>query len=158
MKRLAGFTLLEMMVVLTLTAVIVSLSFSGLRLIQLQFDQFKDQQAKVEDARRSVTLLKWDFARSQYIVRQGASLTFLNQQDSIRYTFLPSLLIRQNGMQHQDSFTVNLIIQASSFDQQQGEGLIDQVRMVVGLTDFAKTVNLNKTYSAYDLILWENEH
>ncbi|MGH1437841.1 MAG: PulJ/GspJ family protein [Lewinella sp.] len=158
MKKLSGFTILEVMVVLTLTAIIVSLSFSGLRLIKLQFNQFKDQQAEVEDTRRSVTLLKWDFARSQYIVRQGASLTFLNQQDSIRYAFSPSLLVRQNGMQHQDSFAVNLMIQESSFDHQQGEGLIDQVRIIVGLTDFAKDVNLEKTYSAHDLILWENEH
>jgi hypothetical protein len=143
---------------LTLTAVIVSLSFSGLRLIQLQFDQFKDQQARVEDARRSITLLKWDFARSQYVIRQGGLLTFLNQQDSIRYTFLPSGLIRQNEMQHQDSFAVNLIMEESSFDQQEQEGLIDQISIVVGVTDFAKTVNLNKMYSAHDLILWKNEH
>ncbi|MEL7427420.1 MAG: type II secretion system protein [Bacteroidota bacterium] len=158
MSRLAAFTILELTVAMAITAIVVSLSFGGFRLVQLQFRQFKDQQELTEEYRRCLTLLQWDAKQCEYMNQQGMSIRLWNQTDTIIYDVQPTYTIRHYALQHQDTFAVNLKILRSSFNEiTPAEGLVDQVDFSVAMTDFVKRFHLSMDYSAEQLILWENE-
>lgn len=156
--RLAAFTILELTVAMAITAVVVALSFGGFRLVQLQFRQYKNQQELTEAYRRCLTLLQWDIQQCTYLYRQGRNIQLWHSSDTTTYIFQPTFTIRQYGMQHQDTFAVNLNIKRSFFAETTQEGLVDRIELSVAMTEFVKRFHLSKDYSAEELILWENEN
>lgn len=158
MKQLTAFTIIEVMVAMAITAVVVSLSFAGLRLVQLQFAQYQRQQTIVADYRRCLTLLKHDVYHSTYVVYTPEHLQCYNIPDTIYYQFRENHVIRQYGLQHRDTFPVNIAIHNGYFQGLSRTGLVDELEIHVGLTDFTKHLRHRKVYSAADLIRWEDEY
>ena len=152
-QQLSAFTLMEIMVALSITAVVLSLSFYGFQLLQLQFTQYQKQQDKVAQSRRCLTLLQRDVESCQYLYKVDQQLQLLSQQDTLWYTFLPQLVIRQYGGIHRDSFIANVRCKQAWFeDQKTNDGLIDELTLSIAMTEFVKTLSLQKIYSAEDLI------
>lgn len=158
MRRLAAFTILEVTVAMAITAVVVLLSFGGFRLVQAQFRQFNDQQLLSENYRRCLTLLKMDAHRCRYVQQLGQELWFYSPKDTVSYRISDQMTIREYGLQHRDTFVVNLEITRSISVPDTRGGLANECVLTVKMTDFAKTFYLHKRYSAEELLLWENEY
>lgn len=60
MRRVQGFTLLEMLVAVAIFAVVAALSYGGLIAVMRQYDATREAQSRLQEIRRAVTVLERD--------------------------------------------------------------------------------------------------
>ena len=99
MKKISAFTIMEVIVVMILSAVVISLGYSVLRLIQDEFIMFHDRDNSLTNADQLDLTLSRDFERANQILfnKNSAELTFVDESRSvITYRLVDSLILRSS--------------------------------------------------------------
>lgn len=117
-KKVGGFTLSEVIIVLVLTSIVVGLAFSVLSLVQKEILGLKENYQKKLELNKLEALLWLDFNRYSeinYDINQN-KLVFKNELDSIYYIFKERYIVKEN-----DTFFISIKDKSFFYD---GENLI----------------------------------
>ncbi|MEQ5791608.1 prepilin-type N-terminal cleavage/methylation domain-containing protein [Muricauda sp. NFXS6] len=104
-KKIKGFTLQEMLVVLLLTALVVGMAFSVLRLVQVQMNGISSNYTKSTEMRLLKQSLWVDFNQHDRVwYDQGnKELLLANEMDEARYQFQKDMVVKER-----DTFFVEI--------------------------------------------------
>lgn len=95
-RKLSSFTLSEMLVVLIITAIVVGIGFSVLRLVQREVGGIQKNLEKTSELHLFEQRLSIDLDRHPLAFYHSPMLTLVSETDTIRYTFTDSFLLRQS--------------------------------------------------------------
>ncbi|WP_417887098.1 prepilin-type N-terminal cleavage/methylation domain-containing protein [Zunongwangia sp.] len=108
-KKIAAFTLVEMVVVLIIASIIIALSFSVLNLVRKNLSKIEQQYIKETNRLLFQAALEADFSKyDQSLLVFDRKLVFRNRLDSVTYTFIENRVIRNKD-------TLNFKIQKADF-------------------------------------------
>lgn len=109
MKKISAFTIMEVIVVMLLSGIVISMSYSVLRLIQHEFIDFQIHDNSMVTINQLNTVLTRDFDQADRVCldQTATVLKFTSQSKPvITYRFLDSAIIRSNPMN--DTFRISL--------------------------------------------------
>lgn len=84
-----AFTLLELIIVLIISAIIVSLAFAALNLVERKLDNVQDNfiQQTSRNILKSKLYLDFNSCQDIYFNKKNMNLLFINPLDTVRYQF-----------------------------------------------------------------------
>lgn len=126
-KKIEGFTLSEMLVVIILTAIVVGLAFSVLSLVQRHLYSIQNNYNNTTELNKLETALWIDFNRYSTITYDAyeKELKFVSEIDSVKYQFSQDNLIKGR-----DTFPVPIAIKTLYFDAKTVEkGTVDAIKL-----------------------------
>jgi Tfp pilus assembly protein PilE len=94
-KRLKSFTLVEMIVVMLLTAVVVGMAYEVFQVVSKSYNSFSVKSERINDVERLEHWLSRDFLRAEAISASGHELCMLMGKDTVYYRFADSMITRQ---------------------------------------------------------------
>lgn len=95
-KRLNSFTLSEVLVVLIITAIIIGIGFSVLRLVQREVLAIQRNFEKRTAISLFCQRISQDFDRSQEVANEDATLWLYSATDTVRYNFYHDYILRNS--------------------------------------------------------------
>jgi len=106
MKVLKAFTILEVLIVVLLTALIVLMSMSVIQIVNQQFTDYAEDHRQSERLRLFQVLLEADFLNSEYAMVYEDALEFQHHNHQVNYQFEPDFIIRTliKKTVHRDTF------------------------------------------------------
>ena len=129
-KKIKAFTIIELVVVMILTAIIVGIVYSAYSIVGNQYSSYK--KISVQNSRVALLsmLLSKDFTTAHYIKNGNEELFFYDKEDNIiRYGFDENYITR-SGNSITDTFPVNTLnIEMKFLNQEQiiPNGLVDEL-------------------------------
>jgi type II secretory pathway component PulJ len=107
-KKLKSFTLSEMLVVLVITAIVIGIGFSVLRLVQREVTTIEKNFEKRTQISLFNQRMVQDFDRFQDVISNEQSIILSSENDTINYHFFNDYVLR-------NSDTIKLKINAVEF-------------------------------------------
>ena len=161
--RLRAFTILEMMVGMAIAALVVSIGFYGLQLVNQQFGLFRKNSDIALNHRHLEALLWHDFSTAQWVEHlSDSSLLCTTGQSLLRYRFLDSMVLRiQAAPEPAFTDTLRLFARPGNFrldSQPIQQGLLDHCTFTVRPYGESSVFSVTKIYSAADRIAYEQQH
>jgi hypothetical protein len=129
-KKIKAFTLQEMLVVLLITALVVGMAFSVLRLVQVQMHGITSNYEKNTEQRLLYQRLWMDFNAHDRIWYQNRdrALLLVNEINEINYRFHEDMVIRELDTFYVEVFELNPYFGTVSIDK----GEIDAIDLFIG--------------------------
>lgn len=157
MNRLRAFTLMEMMVVMVVSAVAITICFTCFNLIQRQFLRFKDRQEAFAVHLEIDRLMTKDFSDCRQILKMQQGCSFRYAWRTVRYEFMDGMIVRLDSARS-DTFSIPF----SGIEMRQGgrdvveEGeMIDALRLQFLIDDEEFSLSFQKQYGADS---WLHDH
>lgn len=163
-RHLQAFTIVELLVGMTLTSILVTASMYAFQLIQKQYVLQSEMQIQLDSRINFKTRLLLDIETTVTIRREDKKLLLTNQWQNIQYQFEPTVIVRTNSLSKiaPDTFWVAAQITKTNFQQQEiFEGWIDNCELTIDLFGEAELWQFQKKYSAqelYDITQNTNHH
>ncbi len=154
-NSLKAFTVMELLVGMTLTAILLQLGFYAFQLVQKQFQQKKRISEKLEQIQFFESSLFHDKLQSFQIEAKELELNFTKEHHSVTYSFQTGFVIRyHSGFPNVvDTFWIQADIKNTFFQKEPlSHSLIDQYIIDFELFGQAYQIVHSKNYSAADLI------
>ncbi|MHA7832360.1 MAG: PulJ/GspJ family protein [Flagellimonas sp.] len=130
MKRIKAFTLNEMLVVLLITALVVGMAFSVLKLVQVQMQGISSNYEKNTELNLLRQSLWVDFNRFDRVWYDGneRKIVFVNEVAKASYQILPEAVIKEK-----DTFRIQIPWWEVYFNGETvGKGEIDAIDLYIG--------------------------
>lgn len=161
MKKITAFTLLEITLVLILSAVVLALSLEIMRTFQQQYYLFRTKAAVTQEILTLDHLLETDIGQAQIIRYKRDSSRLILDLDSIhsvQYTFGVSSLIRVGA--GRDSFALSARdIRVQAIDSGAASAqTINQFSFTIQVRRQALRFHFTKAYPAAYFLNYENKH
>ncbi|MDC9722884.1 MAG: prepilin-type N-terminal cleavage/methylation domain-containing protein [Urechidicola sp.] len=100
-KKIKSFTLSEMMVVLVISAIVISLAITVLNLVQQQIKSINTNYEKNTELRLLERALQYDFNKGEVVYNSRDSLLISHQStDNTIYEFHKNYILRNNDTLH----------------------------------------------------------
>ena len=158
---LSGFTLLEVLVSLTIFSLLLGLGFSGLGAIERIYRDITNKRSERWEQRSFERCLRQDLARCRFVRQLGEQLELMSLDDTTRFRFAGNVVYRSRqttGRQFTDTFRLEVkMIHRGLGDRFVHEGLVDRFHLLIGQEETAAILCFQKVYSATDLITWETD-
>lgn len=152
--RLSAFTVIEVMVALILTALAISLIFTGIRLAKRQSDALAHRFTASGEIDRFYAALQTDASRASEIRRFPEGLDFRRTDTSVLYLVADSLCVRK--IDHiTDTFHVQIDSMACWFLNKRQEnqlGVVDECSLQVTINNRSAPLLVRKTYDMTTLM------
>jgi prepilin-type N-terminal cleavage/methylation domain-containing protein len=160
--RLKAFTLVEMMAGLAIAALVVSLGFYGVQLLQKQYLIFEKATDEALDYRRLEALLWHDFTAASWVLLENDSMIRCELGGvAVQYVVSPNHLTRAmlSASATVDTFPVHFAIEGARLDGKQiVKGLMDQCIFNIGPFGENQSLAVSKLYSAAERINFQKQH
>lgn len=97
-QKLKAVTILELVIVMTVTSLLVFIGYTGFRIVQQQFQHYKQMGEDLVDMERLNTLLKRDFFEAKEIlsVENGIEVIYSQDGQQIGYYFDWEYIVRSS--------------------------------------------------------------
>lgn len=146
-KKLRGFTILEIVVVMVITGIVMGLGYSGYLLIQKSSYNNQEQQQKINDIARLKGLMDYLFHNADEI-SWNSDQQKIEFDDSESVMFLDSIVLFEKGV------TDTLWIETNNFKPEEinnskGELLLSSFEME--LSELETKMSFSKVYSDYEI-------
>lgn len=158
MKILKAFTLIEILVAMTLTALLSTFSFQGFQLIQQQYRLHNRINQESIDHQHFFTLVHQDLQKAKYIERYRNQLICNNGPEEIWYEIGSDFVCRNHSRNKvvRDTFPIQVDLIQTFFQKNEvTSGLVDACQLKIQLFKEPQNINVTKKYSASDLINYE---
>lgn len=110
MKKVRGFTMTEILLVLALSSIVMGIGYLGIELIMKQYFTSKKLAEKSIHFHEAVSRFKKDFFNAQRSIVDGNELKLIQDQRSITYLFTDEFIIRRDDqVQAEDTLSDKLI-------------------------------------------------
>lgn len=161
LRPLPAFTIVEMLIGMALSALLVTLGFYALQMLQKQYAFFVQASEESIDYQRFTTIVRHDVAQATCVEADTGMIRCQMRDKRLEYIFQADKIIR---LIKQDTiFTDTLSVRAHVDDLKfkghfVSSGLIDEC--TISLFPFGEQgkIGLEKIYSAYDLMQYEQGH
>ncbi len=154
MKRLPGFTIVEVMVVALLSVVTVGLAMAAWRLMEQQYFQYSQETGDALQLGQLQMLLERDFMQSKLVTREDYGLRFSYPGFELLYEFQADRIVRklaEGGREDVFQFPPSAL--EAYFQQVPAEvGTVDYFKFSTQLLEKPVTLAFSKTYSAQELM------
>lgn len=158
LTRLSGFTLLEILLAMAISALTLSLVFVGLNNFNQQLKLYQERAVWLADADRGIALLRYDFQRCGLAETKDdlLQLRFRDEQ-IVNYQFLPDFLIRSNQYPTASQIVTDTFPLPTTYFQLTGDFLLpNQLDWSFLLVESPKTLHLKKEYGTFDYLSVSN--
>src|SRR5690606_31104272 len=153
-NRIAAFTVIETMVALVLTALALSLIFTGIRFVNSQSETFTSHLAASGETDRLYHALQADANRAAEVRQFPGGLDFRKADTSVYYFATDSLFVRQTD-HLADTFRIRIDSIAYWFLNRRQEGqseTVDECSIYVTGNQHAAPLLIRKTYDVATLM------
>jgi prepilin-type N-terminal cleavage/methylation domain-containing protein len=106
MKRIAAFTLLEMMIGMLISGLVVAAAFSAFRIVASQHKRYKMRHADLSQVANFRQALAHDFFRADSLLTGEANTIRIFGKQVVEYHFSEKFVLRDDG-QVRDTFFVS---------------------------------------------------
>lgn len=106
MRKLKAYTIMEMTVVMFISAIVMSIAFKSYYLLSSSFVDFKRRYQRVGEVAMLDRLITLDFVRSREVVKTDEGFDCVFEENRINYVLFPEFILR-NQMGVEDTFFVN---------------------------------------------------
>lgn len=106
MRKLKAYTIMEMTVVMFISAIVMSIAFKSYYLLSSSFVDFKRRYQRVGEVAMLDRLITLDFVRSREVVKTDEGFDCVFEENKINYVLFPEFILR-NQMGVEDTFFVN---------------------------------------------------
>ena len=154
--HLPAFTILELMVGMTLTSILVVASMYAFQLIQRQYVLQTQMQNELDSRIDWKTRLLLDVENLTTISRKDKNLWLTQEKHEIKYQFESNFIVRTNKLSKiaPDTFWVTAKIIEANFNQQPtSEGWIDNCQFEIDLFGETEHWQFQKKYTAQEKYL-----
>ncbi|HWY38550.1 MAG TPA: prepilin-type N-terminal cleavage/methylation domain-containing protein [Bacteroidia bacterium] len=108
-NKIAAFTLLELMVTLTLTILIVAMSYFSYNYIFRGFLKYRDINENIEQHCRMQNYFNYLLQRSEKIIKKKDGIDFvMNETDSRKFTVAGNYLLFLNTVDNRDTLKLKI--------------------------------------------------
>jgi len=148
--KLPAFTILELLVGMTLTAILVTASMYAFELIQKQYRLQSRMQDRLDIQANFKARILLDLEKAQSIKRRDKTLLFKNDKSQINYQWATDFITRKNDLSPiaPDTFWIKSTIQESQFQYQiVGSGYIDRCILDIELFETIEQWQFQKHYT-----------
>lgn len=155
MKKLRAFTIMELLVALTLTSLLVLAAWYAFELIQKQYVLQKNLNKNISTYIQLETRLKQDLETMKFLKRDLQQIIFKSSNYQIEYDFQYDFVSRKHSLSEieADTFFVKNELQNSFFqNREQSVGIIDQLEIAFFPFEEKRVFILKKQYSVADLM------
>jgi prepilin-type N-terminal cleavage/methylation domain-containing protein len=158
LKKIASFTIIELMITLLISAIVISMGYFAYFLINAQFTRY---QGRAKDRREYSLLQKaWqtDFDRSSVVMDtiDHYHILFGRQDTTIRYSINAGYIIRQSPGSS-DSFALKAAVLDTWYTDDTTR-LIKGITLDIDLNDTHVLLPGARTYSAKELMLSQKSY
>lgn len=160
--RLKAFTLVEMMAGLAIAALVVTLGFYAVQLLQKQYILFEQTTDEALDYQRLEALLWHDFTKSQGVFLENDSLIRCDQGEVVvKYGISSNYLTRSLLAEVSviDTFPVHFALEEATLDGKHvSAGLIDYCIFKISPFGESHSYAVQKLYSVEERIIHQNKY
>lgn len=155
--KIKAFTIIELVVVMILTAIIATIAYLAIQNTQQSYSLFENNTDEALKISRFRTLLQKDFETSQYATFENNQLILTTEKGIIRYTFQESN-INRTIKNVSDNFEINSNNFITSFQKEPtNNGYIDFFQFNIQLFERERTLSFIKKYSSVNLKIIEEQ-
>jgi hypothetical protein len=153
MKKLASFTIIELMITLLISTIVISMGYFAYFLLNRQFDRYLSRTSKIKEYSLLATAWQIDFDRADRIVDtvDKAHILFNRGDTVIRYSINDSSVIRESG-QSRDSFALRAVVLDTRLVDD-SLPLVKAITLGINLNQTTVLLPGIKTYSAREIML-----
>lgn len=156
MKKIAAFTMVELLLVMITTIIVVGISMAAYTITTKMFVNYKNTQKELMDLVQADQLLSRDFSRARFIRYADQLHITLTMPDSTAITYeLNAVYLLRRISSATDTFQMKITEPVFLFeDQQQHEtgGPVNELRFLATCSGEQQVMHYYKTYPA-DLIV-----
>jgi len=146
-KKLNGFTILEIVVVMVITGIVMGLGYSGYLLIQKSSSNNQKEQQKINEIARLKGLLDYSFYNADEIF-WNADKRKIEFDKSESMVFLDSMVLFEKGVK--DTLWIETDnIKAEEMQNSKGELLVSSFDLE--LSELETKMSFSKVYSDYEI-------
>ena len=149
-----AFTIMELLIAITLTAIISIAAFYAFELVQKQYLLYQNMTKEVRIYQDFVTIIQWDIAKANWIERQENDLVLHYPTYKLLYVFKDSSLWRINNLYPNEIDTLLIIAkwETTFFRKKRVEkGIVDVGRFELQAFGERQKLHFSKAYSARTL-------
>lgn len=143
-KKLAAFTLIELIVGMVVSLIVGSAALLAYMLLFKQFEQYRTDSSKLEEIYELGTLLREDIYWSETMVKEGDALVLSFPSHQFHYIFNDHNILRLTPWR-KDTFDLKLVRYKMQFDEQ--EIYENQTVDFLSLEFQNNNIELNATYT-----------
>jgi type II secretory pathway pseudopilin PulG len=125
--RLPAFTIMEITVVMLISAIVVAITFTAYGMVSRAYSTYLEKRNRMAVLIRLDELLQRDFRQAQQVLKLENTVFFSDSGRQITYRFEPEQIIRQSTIV--DSFKVKVADVVCSFENQPTGETLDPVRI-----------------------------
>ncbi|MEN0005201.1 MAG: prepilin-type N-terminal cleavage/methylation domain-containing protein [Bacteroidota bacterium] len=156
-----AFTLLEMLLAATITAILISLSMWGYELFQKQYLFFEKTQDQIWETQQLINQLHYQSLDCSLMRKESNLLRLEWDSLSRQYAFEPDRVLMTTYLPNraiQDTFLVSVLISEASFQEQAVDnGPIDRLTFEISAFEQPYLMVLEKRYSAIEQMKMEQQ-
>jgi len=153
MKKISGFTTMELSIVMLMAGLIAAMAYGGYSLFVKQFYRYSHSTDFALNSREVINLLKRDIDQCKTLYGEPGGIFCSNEKNSIVYTFNNDNCILRSQAGRTDTFGIELSAYKFSFQKQSLTGdraVIDEIILTGQYQKMEFTATFNKQYSNKD--------
>lgn len=151
-KKLAAFSLIEMLVVMLLSSIVLSAAYYTFYKSNMYYSLFNNKQKRVLNIASFNTQLRKDLERCNMASRVNNRIVLKGGDREVNYISLNNLLIREQGL-IRDTLEGKVIKFVTKLKWKKMEdGLLDEIFIEFVADESVHTIHQRKRYSSEDLI------
>jgi len=157
MKKVAAFTVLEMIISLAISAIVISGAFTLYRLIFIQWGQYRKSTNDVYETVNMERLLKEDAAACAYMYTTPSGLRFdWEENKHVVYSIQDSFIVRDGG--RLDTFYIGNCTRKTYFNGTSvtDSALTDRIDLFFSKGEDSNSIYIHKQYAADQLFRLDN--
>lgn len=150
-RKLKAFTIMELMVGMTLTAILVLASLYAYSLIKKQYAQQKNMNEILDAYSQFESRLNHDLEMGELMKREGSKIVFEKEDSKVVYEFIEGGVLRQNNLSliTPDTFIIKAVFEKCSFNNLEAlNGYVDHCIIRIFPFESIQQLTLVKRYSA----------
>ena len=153
MKKLAAFTIIELMITLLISTIVISMGYFAYFLLNRQFDRYLSRTSKIKEYTLLATAWQIDFDRADRIVDtlDKEHILFNRQDTLVRYSINANSIIRESGGSR-DSFALAATVLDTRLVDDTVR-LIKEIKLSIAINKTLVLLSGTKTYSAKEIML-----
>lgn len=155
MKKIAAFTLLELLIGMIISSIVISFGYATYSLIYKQYLSYKTVKAKMMETTQLYSALSSDLFHAQMASFHEHTLLLYNKNKTeLKYDFYENDIVRKTG-EVVDSFHIAAMNRKEQFLFPDNKQFLTQLSFEINVLDEPEVFNFTKQYCSETLMNYE---
>ena len=159
MKKVKGFTLVELLVAMVIGSLLLGLGYGTMTLLRSQLEEYRSTTDKISDEIKFITLLEKEIYTADKLLKVSNNSIQLTSKEEIIYSWNNNAVVRTTAL---SSDTFYVAIDNTTFRFENSEvltdaTLIDELQLKCGVNGNKNEFIFSKQYSAHTFVSEEQD-